>query len=68
MVQNNQEFVADDRVVVNLDRAESAIVVALDEQAVRVTNDVNREFTLAVLLPLELTGWHSSASLAFRLE
>ena len=35
MVQNNQEFVADDRVVVNLDRAESAIVVALDEQADR---------------------------------
>lgn len=27
-----------------------------------------RELTLAVLLPLELTGWYSSASLAFRLE
>ena len=33
--QVNQEIIAGDRVVVNLDRAESAIVVALDEQADR---------------------------------
>ena len=35
MVRNNQEFIAGDRVAVDLDRAESAIVVALDEQADR---------------------------------
>ena len=28
---------------------------------------VNREFTLAVLLALGLTGWHSSAKLSLRL-
>ena len=40
MARNNQEFIAGDRVVVNLDRAESAIVVALDEQADRDHNAV----------------------------
>ena len=40
MARNNQEFIAGDRVVVNLDRAESAIVAALDEQADRDHNAV----------------------------
>ena len=38
--QVNQEIIAGDRVVVNLDRAESAIVVALDEQADHDHNSV----------------------------
>ena len=40
MARSNQEFIAGDRVVVNLDTAESAIVVALDEQADRDHNAV----------------------------
>ena len=40
MPRSNQEFIAHDRVVVNLDRAESAIVAALDEQADRDHNAV----------------------------
>ena len=41
MAPCNQEFIAGDRVAVNFAQGASAIVVALDEQAVRVTSDVN---------------------------